>query len=246
MAHVVAVISGKGGTGKSSLCASIATCLAAEEQRVLCIDCDVGLRNLDIPLGMADAASIPFSCVMRGEYTIFDAPVHPQLPYLSLLTAPMLETPESVPETLFGRMVEEAAQAFDWVFLDAPAGLGAGFQLATAFADTALVVAGGDPAAMRDAARTCDLLFERRADISARLIVNRVSPRLFRRMRATIDDVMDEVGLPLIGIVPDDISVTLAAAAGTPLILYTTQGAAVASVHIARRLCGIKTPLMRL
>ena len=246
MAQIISVISGKGGTGKSSLCAAIASCLAVERQRVLCIDCDVGLRNLDIPLGMADVASVTFSSVMRGEYALSDAPVHSQMPTLSLLTAPVSETAESISAGQFGRMLEAAGEAFDWIFLDAPAGIGAGFQLATAFADTALVVCGGDPAAMRDAARTSDLLLQRRAGIEAKLIVNRVSAKLYRRMRATIDDVMDEVGLPLLGIVPDDASVTLAAAAGTPLIVYTQQGAAEACAHIASRLCGRKAPLMRL
>lgn len=246
MAQIVAVISGKGGTGKSSLCASIASSLAAEQQRVLCIDCDVGLRNLDISLGMADVASVTFSSVMRAEYAVSDAPAHPQLPTLQLLTAPVNETPESLLPVLFGRMLQRTSDAFDWIFIDAPAGIGAGFRLATGFADMALVVSGGDPAAMRDAARASELLFQSRSAIEAKLIVNRVSAKLFRRMRATIDDVMDEVGLPLIGIVPEDVNVTLAAAAGTPLILYTQQGAAEASAHIARRLRGVKTPLMRL
>ena len=246
MAQIVSVISGKGGTGKSSLCAAVASCLASERQRVLCIDCDVGLRNLDIPLGMADVASVTFSSVMRGEYAVSDAPAHPQIPALSLLTAPVSETPESISTARFGQLLQTAGDTFDWIFIDAPAGIGAGFQLATAFAGTALVVCGGDPAAMRDAARTSALLFQRRANIEAKLIVNRVSAKLYRRMRATVDDVMDEVGLPLLGIVPDDASVTLAAAAGTPLILYTQQGAAEASAHIARRLCGKKAPLMRL
>lgn len=246
MAQMVAVISGKGGTGKSSLCAAIASCLAGEKQRVLCIDCDVGLRNLDISLGMADVATVTFSSVMRGEYSLHDAPVHPQLPELSLLTAPVRETAESIEPEQFEQMLAQADEQFDWVFLDAPAGIGAGFRLATRCAQTALVVCGADPAAMRDAARTSELLLQRHPGIQAKLIVNRVSAKLYRRMRATIDDVMDEVGLPLLGIVPDDASVTLAAAAGTPLTVYTQQGAAEACAHIACRLRGKKAPLMRL
>lgn len=79
-----------------------------------------------------------------------------------------------------------------------------------------------------------------------RLVVNRVSRRMYRKLRATVDDVMDGVGLPLLGIVPDDISVTLAAAASEPLILYTSRGASVACLHIARRLCGRRATLLRL
>ena len=83
-------------------------------------------------------------------------------------------------------------------------------------------------------------------EIPARLIVNRTVPRLFARMHATIDDVMDGVGLPLVGVVPDDASVTLAAAEGKPLVQYTYHGAALACLNIARRLCGQRVPLMKL
>ena len=92
---------------------------------------------------------------------------------------------------------------------------------------------------------TADLLLAER-DIPVRLAVNRVSEKLFGKMHATIDDVMDTVGLPLIGIVPDDPSVTLAAAEGRPLVQYSIQGASVAASHIARRLCGRRVPLMKL
>ena len=245
MGQVVAVISGKGGTGKTSLTAGIAACLAAEGQRVLCIDCDVGLRNLDISLGMSESAAIPFSAVMEGDCTLDDAVEHPDIPDLHLLTAPVTRQPEELDAEAFGRMLQEARQRFDWCLIDAPAGVGSGFRLATRFADQAIVVANGDPASLRDAARAADLL-ELDGKTDLRLVVNRVSPRIYRQMHATVDDVMDGVGLPLLGIVPEDAGVTLAAAQGRPLILYTNRGAAVACLHIARRLCGRRAPLMRL
>ena len=108
-----------------------------------------------------------------------------------------------------------------------------------------MVVANGDPASLRDAARAADLV-ELGSGAELRLTVNRVSPRIYRQMDATVDDVMDGVGLPLLGIVPEDVHVTLAAAAGKPLILYTDRGAAVACLHIARRLCGRRVPLMHI
>ena len=245
MAQIVAVISGKGGTGKTSVCAGVASCLAASGQRVLCIDADVGLRNLDISLGMSGEAALPFTAVMRGEYTPEQATKSAAVPNLSLLTAPLTEVPEQLDLTQFGQMLQTAGGSYDWIFIDAPAGVGAGFRLATQFADEALVVSGGDPASLRDAAHATDLLLEGR-DIPARLIVNRVSTRLFAQMQATVDDVMDTVGLPLIGIVPEDASVTLAAASGMPLIQYTDRRAARACLNIARRLLGQKTPLLRL
>jgi len=210
------MISGKGGTGKTSLAAGVAACLAAEGKRVLCIDCDVGLRNLDISLGLADTAVIPFTAVMEGEYHLSDAVEHPDIAGLYLLTAPVTRQPEELDRAAFGRLLQQARQQFDWCVIDAPAGVGAGFRLAASFADWALVVATADPASLRDAARAADLA-ELAGVPALHLIVNRVSPRIYRRMHATIDDVMDGVGLPLLGIVPEDAGVTLAAAAGTLL-----------------------------
>lgn len=246
MAQIAAVISGKGGTGKTSVCAAVASCLASRSQRVLCIDCDIGLRNLDLSLGMADLASVTFTSVMRGEYALSDAPRHPQIGALALLTAPVRETPESLDTAQFASLLREAKDTFDWILIDAPAGLGTAFQLATSFCDLALIVSNGDPASMRDAARASEVLFAAHPSIAAKLIVNRVSAKLYKKMRATIDDVMDSVGLPLLGIVPEDADVTLAAASGTPLALYSHKGAIEAAQNIADRLLGQKTPLMKL
>ncbi|HIS65410.1 MAG TPA: AAA family ATPase [Candidatus Avoscillospira avistercoris] len=247
MGQVIAVISGKGGTGKTSLTAGVAACLAAEGQKVLCIDCDMGLRNLDLSLGLADEATVAFTDVMDGLYTLEDAVTHPRIPGLDLLTAPVTKLPEDVDQEAFGRLLEEVRTQYDWCLIDAPAGVGVGFQLATRYADELVVVAVADPASMRDAARAADLIeLQDRPDRPMRLVVNRVSRRMYRKLRATVDDVMDGVGLPLLGIVPDDISVTLAAAASEPLILYTSRGASVACLHIARRLCGRRATLLRL
>ena len=247
MGQVIAVISGKGGTGKTSLTAGVASCLAAEGQKVLCIDCDMGLRNLDLSLGLADEATVAFTDVMDGLYTLEDAVTHPRIPGLDLLTAPVTKLPEDVDQEAFGRLLEEARTQYDWCLIDAPAGVGVGFQLATRYADELVVVAVADPASMRDAARAADLIeLQDRPDRPMRLVVNRVSRRMYRKLRATVDDVMDGVGLPLLGIVPDDVSVTLAAAASEPLILYTSRGASVACLHIARRLCGRRATLLRL
>ena len=172
VAQVLAVISGKGGTGKTSLCAGIASCLAMDGLRVLCIDLDVGLRNLDIALGMQDVAVLPFTALMRGEYSLQQATQHPTLANLFLLTAPVTEDPETIDAEAFGRLLDAARDAFDWILLDAPAGVGALFRMATRYADEAAVVALADPASQRDAARAAELLLQER-EIPARLIVNR-------------------------------------------------------------------------
>jgi len=245
LGKVLACVSGKGGTGKTSLCAGIACCLAADGQSVLCIDADVGLRNLDISLGMAQEPSLPFTSVMRGEYPLSDAAVHPRFSNLHFLTAPVTETPESIDSAQFSALLEEARQQFDWILIDAPAGVGAGFHLAVHSANLVVVVTGGDPAALRDGARTAQAL-EKYPYVEAKIVVNRIRKKFFQRTRSTVDDCMDLIGLPLLGIVPEDEAVSMAAATGTPLIARTNRGAALACRHIACRLRGVKQPLLHI
>ena len=245
LGQVLAVVSGKGGTGKTSLCAGVACALAAEGQSVLCIDADMGLRNLDISLGMTQDPAIPFTTVMRGEYTLSDAAVHPDFSKLRFLTAPVTETAETLDTEMFRRFLSDARAAFDWVLIDAPAGVGAGFQVSVRFADLAMVVTGGEPAALRDGARTAQAL-EQHSTAQAGIVVNRIRRKFFRQTRSTVDDCMDIIGLPLLGIVPEDPMVPLAAAVGKPLLGQTKKAAAMACIHIARRLCGVKQPLLKL
>lgn len=242
MGQVLAVISGKGGTGKTSLCAAVAECLALDGQKVLCIDADVGLRNLDISLGLAMEPAIPFTAVMRGEYPLSQASAHPRISNLDFLTAPVTEAPEDLELDQFGALLEQVRQSYDWCLIDAPAGVGAGFRLAVRHADLAMVVTGGDPAALRDGARTA-LALEQISRAEAKLVVNRIRRRFFRRTKATVDDCMDAVGLPLLGIVPEDEAVALAAAAGQPLVCSASKGAVQACRNIAKRLQGSKQPL---
>ena len=151
MGEVLAVLSGKGGTGKTSVCAGVATALAASGSRVLCIDCDVGLRNLDISLGLEDHPSLSFLEVCRGSYPISQATAHPLYPSLRFLTAPMNCPAEKIDVEAFGNMLEQARRHFNYVFLDAPAGVDAGFRLVSSAADRFLLVTGAGPAAVRDA-----------------------------------------------------------------------------------------------
>lgn len=245
MGEVISVISGKGGTGKTTLCAAVATCMAADGKRVLCIDADIGLRNLDIALGMTEQPIVAFTDVIHGHYTLQDATEHLQLPGLFLLTAPMRENDALVDMGGFGRMLEQARREFDYCLIDAPAGIGTGFRLATRYADRCVVVSTPDPASMRDAGCAADLLLlDGKEDLQ--LAVNRVAPKLFSRMELTVDDIMDGVGLPLLGLVPEDNAVMLAAASGNALILSDDGGAAEACLRISRRLRGITMPLMKL
>lgn len=245
MGMVVAVLSGKGGTGKTTLCAGLGCALAAMGKRVLCVDLDVGLRNLDIALGMPGEPALPFTDVTEGAATLDNAAQHPRLPGLFLLTAPVGRQAEELNAAALGRMLLDAREQFDFVLLDAPAGVGTGFRIAAENASSLILVTGADPAALRDGARTGQIL-ELMGKPNVRLVVNRVSPRLYTDMKLTVDDIMDTVGYSLLGVVPEDENVALAAARELALREYEKRGAASAFERIARRLLGQRIPLKKL
>ena len=243
MGELFAVVSGKGGTGKTSLCAGIATALAAEGKKVLCIDCDVGLRNLDISLGLSDSGALSVLDVSEGGYDLERAAVHPLYPGLRFLTAPMNRPVEKIDPIAFGDMLQKARKSFDFILLDAPAGVDAGFRLVAQVADRFLLVTGSGPAAMRDAARVGDIL-DIMGKNQVRLVVNRIQREMLKTVRMTVDDVMDIAGLPLAGIVLEDPNVTLAASFGKPLLAYAKRcDAAKAYRKIAKRIQGFHEPI---
>ena len=240
MGELIAIVSGKGGTGKTSLCAGIAQALAESGEQVLCIDCDVGMRNLDIALGISQMGALSFQEVR--EYGLDKATQHPDFPNLRFLTAPMNCSAAAVDTEDFGRLLEEARSGYSYVLLDAPAGVEAGFRLAARYADRILVVTGSDPASVRDAGRAGQLL-QKMDKQSVRIIVNRIDPKMVKAMKLTVDDIMDRTGLPLMGIVPEDPEVVLAAAFEKPLLKQTKKGAAAACRRIANRIQGRRVPV---
>lgn len=242
MGELIAVLSGKGGTGKTTLCAGVAEALALAGHSVLCIDCDVGLRNLDIALGISDQESLSFVDVYRGTYTLDQATRHPVYTKLAFLTAPINCRAEGIDEDAFCALLEQARKQFAYVFLDAPAGIERGFDLAAKFAERIILVTGADPAAIRDAEQAGQRL-ELMGKTNVRLIVNRINRRMAAAMGVTVDDVMDRAGLPLLGLVPEDPNVVLAAAFKQPLLGYTYKGAAAACQRIAKRIQGYSVPV---
>lgn len=243
MGTAIAITSGKGGTGKTSITGGVASSLALMGRRVLCIDMDIGLRNLDIALGLNDRALMDFSDVALGRCPLARAAVdHPQLKGLSLLTAPM-SLPPNLTFDKIRALLDTARTMYDYILIDAPAGLGAGFQLAVCGADRALVVSTNDTSSLRDAQRTVGQLDRIR---QVHLVMNRIQVKLLRRLRTTIDDAMNAAGLPLIGVVPEDPQVILCANLGQPLTSQGRRGAALACWNIALRLEGHQVPVMRI
>ena len=239
MGELIGILSGKGGTGKTSVCAGLAEALALQGQQVLCSDCDVGLRNLDIALGISQMGALSFQDVYQGHYGLDMATRHPVYPNLAFLTAPVNCPIDGIDENAFGRMLEAARSRFSYVLLDAPAGIETGFRLAARFADRVILVTGAEPAAIRDASRAADVL-ETMGKQNVKMIVNRVNLKMLSVMEVTVDDIMDQSGIPLLGLVPEDDNVILAAAFHQPLLGYGKKGAAAACRRIAKRMQGHK------
>ena len=243
----IAVVSGKGGTGKTSFTAGVGAALARSGKQVLCLDCDIGLRNLDLALGLTDRALMDFSDVALGTCPLTAAVVeHPDLPGLFLLTAPARSRGRPVSEAQMTQLLREVRQRFDYCLLDAPAGLGTGFLLATSTADRCVVVTTSDASSLRDAQHTV-MELERFGTGRLHLVVNRVRKKLLRSMHATIDDAIDKAGLPLLGVVPEDDALPLSLNRGVPLLLANgLSPAACAYRNIASRIQGQRTPLMHI
>ena len=242
----IGFVSGKGGTGKTCLSAGIGAALAASGHRTLCVDCDTTFRNLDLALGLSELALMDFSDVISGRCTLEDAAVeHPARPGLFLLNAPV-SGGDTVTPTEMNALAAHIRHNFDFCLLDAPPGMGEGFSLVRGAAERILLVAEMNPLAVRDAQRVV-MELDAFPPGDARLIVNRVRRSPFRRAEVTVDDIMDAVGLPLAGLVPDDETVSEALRRGVPVTLARPDSvAARACKNIARRVAGEAVPLPRL
>ena len=244
MGTIIAVVSGKGGTGKTSFTASVALSLAAMGYRTLALDCDITLRNLDMALGLSDSTTMDFSDVLDGRCQLNEAVAqHRKYTQLDLLAAPLSGHNEGFDIDKMKRLGGEIREKYDYCLVDAPAGLGQGFLLATAIADRVVVITTADPTSLRDAQRTVSSLRQFPTG-KLHLVVNRVQKKMLKVLHTTIDDAMDTAGAPLLGVVPEDNEVPLAVGRGIPLrdCNYFAQQA---YDNIAKRLTGKKVPLMK-
>ncbi len=241
----IVIASGKGGTGKTTVTANVGAALARRELSCLVIDADVGVRSLDLTLGLYDSALFDFSDVAEGRADLESAVVeHPERHGLFLLPAPM--SLQRISFDALRRVTELADRTgrFDFVLIDAPAGLGAGFRRAAYAADRAVIVATSDMISLRSADQTAALL-EEFGFSDYRLIVNRVRPKMIAKSyMPNIDDAMDMAGLPLLGIVPEDEEVLICGSLGE--LLPDRAPAARAFANIAARLDAQEVPLMKI
>lgn len=244
--EVILTASGKGGTGKTSFTAAIGAALAESGKKVLAVDGDCGLRNLDLALGMADRVVFSFADVILHDVALMRAvSVHPVFDRLHLLTAPP-QFPE-LPAAGLSALAEQAeAAGFDYLLIDGPAGLPPELEAYAAIAHRGIVVTQPDAASIRGA-ETIARRLEEYGLADGMLVVNRIRTRLIRfGFASNMDDAMDASGLPLLGMVPEDEDVLACAGSGKSIIAQKKRGAARAYRNIARRICGEYVPLMRL
>lgn len=246
MGRVILTASGKGGVGKSTLTANLAACLAKSGKRVLCIDGDLQMRNLDIVLGLTGQAVFDLQDVYLGRCDFEKACVaHPEQPNLFLLAAPAV-LDEELP-LLYGfvrKLTEEKRAEFDFVFVDCPSGSGDYLELLVRRGVDALIVVTPEPAALRDAERTASMIAKRGG--KSRLIVNRVRKSLVNKaVLPDMDDAIDACGVRLIGIVPEDISLYIGSAEGELICSRRRTKSRKAIENIAERITGKSVPLAK-
>ena len=244
-AKVVTVTSGKGGVGKTTATANLASALAAENLKVVCIDADIGLRNLDVVLGLEDRIVYDLVDVVEGRCRLRQAMIRDKrLPELYLIPAAQTRDKSAVSPSDMVRLCDELRPDYDWVLIDSPAGIERGFRNAIAPADLVIVITNPEVSAVRDADRIIGLI-EAEEKGPARLIINRLKPTMVKREEMlSPDDVLELLAVELIGIVPEDENVTLSINRGVPIVLDGKSRAGLAFRNIAARLRGEPVPFL--
>ncbi|MDY6324134.1 MAG: septum site-determining protein MinD [Catonella sp.] len=247
MGEVIVVTSGKGGVGKTTTTANVGTGLAKLGKKVVLIDTDIGLRNLDVVLGLENRIVYNLVDVVEGKCKIRQALIKDKR-YDSLYLLPSAQTREKdavTPEQM-KELTDELRNEFDYIFLDCPAGIEQGFRNAIAGADLAIVVTTPEVSAIRDADRIIGLL-EANEIKKTELIVNRLRMDMVKRGdMMSSDDVLDILGIDLLGIVPDDEKIVVATNNGEPLVGDESSLAGKAYMNICHRILGEEIPFLNL
>jgi len=248
MSRIIVVTSGKGGVGKTTTTSNLGAALAKQNRSVALIDADFGLRNLDLLLGLEERVVYTAIDVLAGECRLAQALVKDKrLKGLVLLPAAQNRNKEAVQPEQMQKIATALAKGYDYILIDCPAGIELGFRNAISAAQEALIVTTPEVAAVRDADRVIGLL-EAEGVNKISLIVNRVKPHMVEENKMmSVEDVLELLGVPLIGVVPDDEKVIEATNRGEPLVLGEYESTpAMAYTNIAKRLEGEKIPFLDL
>lgn len=245
--RIIVVTSGKGGVGKTTVTANLSARLAMEGHKVVAMDADIGLRNLDVVMGLENRIVFNMVDVLEGACKLPQALVRDKrVENLYLLPAAQTRTKDAVTSDQMKSLCDSLRGDFDFVLVDSPAGIESGFRNAAAGADEALVVATPEVSSVRDADRIIGLL-ESFGKRSINLIVNRVRPEMVRKGKMLgVNDVMEILAVDMIGIIPEDESVVVSTNRGEPLALTNPSPASRAFEKIAGRIMGKDIPLQGL
>lgn len=247
MNKVIVITSGKGGVGKTTTVANLGAGLAREGKKVLLIDTDIGLRNLDVVLGLENRIVYDVVDVVEGNCRIKQALIKDKR-YEGLYLLPAAQTRDktAVSPDQMRALIKELEDEFEYILIDCPAGIEQGFKNAIAGAQSAIIVTVPEVSAVRDADRIIGLLSANEID-DAVLLINRIRPSLVKRGdMLAIDDTLEVLGLELIGVVPDDESIIRSTNIGEPVVTDKKSLAGKAFRNIVRRMMGEEVPLMEL
>jgi septum site-determining protein MinD len=244
-ARVITITSGKGGVGKTTGVANLGVGLALEGQRVIVLDADIGLRNLDVIMGLENRIVYDVVDVVEGNCRLQQALIRDKrLPELHLLAAAQTRDKTAVSPDQMAALCDDLRSECDFVLIDSPAGIERGFQNAIAGADEAIIMTTPEVAAVRDADRIVGLI-EAAEKGPPSVVINRIKPEMVKRgdMLAT-EDVIEILAIDLLGIVPEDENIIVAANKGIPIALDGQSGAARSFRNIAQRILGQEVPFM--
>ncbi len=244
-ATVITITSGKGGVGKTTATANLSAALAMQGKRVVAIDADIGLRNLDVVMGLENRIVYDLVHVVEGACRLRQAMIKDKrLESLYLIPAAQSRDKNAVKPQDMIDVCEQLKPDFDYILVDSPAGIEQGFKNAIAPADLVLIITTPEVSAVRDADRIIGLV-EAEEKGPARLIVNRLRPGMVQRgdMLDTAD-VLDVLSIDLLGVVPDDESIIISTNRGLPVVMENNSRAGQAFRNIAARLLGEEVPLM--
>jgi septum site-determining protein MinD len=247
MGEVIVVTSGKGGVGKTTSSANIGTGLALLNKKVALVDADIGLRNLDVVMGLENRIVYDIIDVIEGNCRLKQALIKDKR-YQNLFLLPAAQTKDknAINPEQMQKLCEQMKEEFDYIIIDCPAGIEQGFKNAVAGADRAIVVTTPEVSAVRDADRIIGLL--EAAEIkNVMLVLNRIRPDMVKRgdMMA-LEDVTDILAIGVLGIVPDDESIVVSTNRGEPCVADNNSKAGQAFRNITKRVTGEEVPLMTL
>lgn len=247
MGEVIVITSGKGGVGKTTTTANIGTGLASLGKKVVLVDTDIGLRNLDVVLGLENRIVYDIVDVVQGNCRLKQALIKDKR-FEDLYLIPAAQTKDKTavsPEHML-ELTKQLKEEFDFIIIDCPAGIELGFKNAIAGAEKAVVVTTPEVAAVRDADRIIGLL-EAAELREPKLIINRLRPAMVKRGdMMDIDDMIDILAIDLLGVVPEDEAIVISTNRGEPAVLDKASKAGEAYRNIVRRVMGEQVPLMNL